>query len=59
MAGCLSYLLSCEQELYSVVQQLVGGICQWVLKRVNKGQKPGEDGGKGGVAQENSWVKKL
>lgn len=57
MTGCLSYLLACEHELYSVVKQLVGGVCQWVLKRVNKGQKPGEDGG--GGAQENSWVKKL
>ena len=42
-----------------VVKQLVGGICQWVLKRVNKASKQDDEGNVSSRLQENSWVKKL
>ena len=56
---CLQNLLMDQHELYALVKQLVGGICQWVLKRVNKGTKLDDESNASTSMQENSWVKKL
>ena len=66
--NCISFIENIELELYQIAKELVGGICQWVLKRINRPKVKGEQGGNGGSSGndtnsnfviENSWVKKI
>lgn len=58
--SCLRNQAQSLVELYQIVKELVGGICQWVLKRVTKGPGRQDDGhSPGRKGLENSWVKKI